>query len=85
MGKPEKQVVEAYDLLSITEYVSEKYNLNLDDNDVWHWFVNTHEPDNGSVMYLNTTVNKNDKDWVKEMKGALEKEFGNSIQLLVEW
>lgn len=85
MEKPEKQVIEVYDLLSITEYVSEKYNLDLDDNDVWHWFVDTHEPSNGSKLYLNTDVYSKDKTWVKDMKQALEKEFGKNIPLLVEW
>lgn len=85
MEKPQKKVIEVYDLLSITEYVSEKYNLNLDDNDVWHWFVESHEPNNGSKICLNTDINSTDKDWVKGMKNALEKEFGKSILLIVEW
>lgn len=85
MEKPTAKQLEVYDLLSLTSYVSKKYNLNLNDMDVWHWFVDAYEPDNGSQIDLNTQIYDTDKPWVKEMKKHLQTEFGDEIPLLVEW
>ena len=85
MKKPTTTKLEVYDLMSITDYVSEKYNLHLNYNDIWHWFVDLYEPDNGSHVSLGTEIYEDDKPWVKEMKKYLELEFGDDIALLIEW
>lgn len=85
MEKPQLQTIQGYDLMAISDYVSEKYNLNLDFNEVWHWFVSNYEPNNGSYTTLITEVYPKDKDFIKNMKEALAKEFGKEVPLLIEW
>lgn len=85
MQKPQAQNVQVYNFLTIASYVSEKYHLHLHDMDLWHWFVDKYEPDNGTQINFNTTIYSEDEDWVKEMKKYIEIEFGQNITLLVEW
>lgn len=85
MKKPESSKLEVYDFMSITEFVNEKYNLGLDTNDLWHWFVGAYEIENGSHVSFDTEIYDEDKEWVKIMKKHLKEEFGEDIELLVEW
>lgn len=85
MKKPQAQNVDVYDFPSIASYVNEKYKLGLSDNELWHWFVDRYEPDNGTQISFDTAIDEDDKNWVKDLKQNLEVEFGSEINLLVQW
>ena len=71
--------------MSITNYVNEKYKLDIDSQTIQHWFVEAYEPDNEGYVTLSTNVNSMDQEWLKTMKKHLKKEFGKENELLVEW
>ena len=85
MQKPQPEKLEFYNMIELAEYVMDKYNLDLDLNEVWHWFVDRYEPDNGSKINFSTQSDKRDPEWIKTMKAHLKTEFGNNILLLEEW
>lgn len=85
MKKPQAKNADVYDFLSIASYVNEKYKLGLSDNELWHWFVDTYEPDNGTQISFDTAIDEDDKNWVKDLKQNLEVEFGSEINLLIQW
>ena len=85
MKKPTSTKKEVYDFLSIAEFVNEKYNLGLDSTTMWHWFVDAYEVDNGSCISFDVKIEPEDKEWVKKLKKHLKDEFGEDIELLVEW
>ena len=65
MEKPKIRTIEGYDLMGVTDYITEKYNLELDFNDIWHWFVDNYEPSNGTKVTLETEIYEDDKEWLK--------------------
>lgn len=58
MQKPVAQNIEVHDIMSITD----KYHLDLELNDIWHWFVDNYEPNNGNYITLYTEIYPKDKD-----------------------
>lgn len=85
MQKPQPKKLEVYNIIELAEYVMDKYNLDLDLNEVWHWFVDRYEPNNGSKIHFSTQIDKRDPEWIKDMKSHLNKDFGDNILLLEEW
>lgn len=85
MQKPQSTNIQVYDFMSVASYVNEKYKLRLREHDLWHWFVDKYEPDNGSQIEFNTQLYPDDEVWLQELKKNIEIEFGQNITLLVQW
>lgn len=85
MEKPVSSEKEYYEIMSLFDYVEEKYNLDVKFIDFWHWFVNAYEPDNGSFVTLDTSPQKSDDNDIKVIKEKLAIEYGNEIPLYVTY
>lgn len=85
MEKPVAAQREYYDIMSIFDYVEEKYNLDVIFMDFWHWFVMAYEPDNESFVTLSTEVYATDDPEIKLVKEKLAIEYGKEIPLLVSY
>ncbi len=85
MEKPVAQTKEYYDLMSIFDYVQEKYKLEIDFSDFWHWFIMTYEPDNRSFITFSTEQYDHDDIEINRVKDKLEIEYGEEIPLYVTY
>jgi hypothetical protein len=85
MEKPVAVKKEYFDIMELFGYVEEKYNLEVSFMDLWHWFVDAYEPDNGSFIEFDTTPEESDDDDIKIIKEKLAIEYGNEIPLYVSW
>lgn len=85
MEKPVASKKEYFEIMELFDYVEEKYNLDVSFIDLWHWFVDVYEPDNGSFVTLDTRPEESDDNTIKIIKEKLAIEYGNEIPLYVTY
>lgn len=85
MPKLEPITKELYDIIGLADCIEETHQVEMNQHNIWFWFVEKYEVSNGSIVTVDMRPLENDKPSIALFKKYVMLDYGPTVEILAQW